>query len=89
MSLDPERTQNDETPKKPGYALNDSMRSMKSAWLKGQKMVDQSFSFVGNGRFSDQPSDHSSLMSGTCPIRYPGRLEPANTPTRPSTSTGL
>ncbi|MEC7450199.1 MAG: hypothetical protein VYC80_15015 [Planctomycetota bacterium] len=61
MSLDPERTQNDETPKKPGYALNDSMRSMKSAWLKGQKMVDQSFSFVGNGRFSEQPSDHSPL----------------------------
>lgn len=61
MSLDPERTQNDETTKKPGYALNDSMRSMKSAWLQGQKMVDQSFSFFGNGRFSEQPSDHSPL----------------------------
>ena len=61
MSLDPERTQNDETLKSPGYALQDSMCSMKSDWLQGQKMVDQSFSFVGNGRFSEQPSDHSPL----------------------------
>ena len=61
MSLDPERTQNDETLKSPGYALKDSMRSMKSDWLQGQKMVDQSISFVGNGRFSEQPSDHSPL----------------------------
>ena len=61
MSLDPERTQNDDRHKKPSYALNDSMRSMKSDWLKGQTMVDQSFFFVGNGGFREKPSDHNPL----------------------------
>ena len=63
MSLDPKRAQDDDAPKNLRYVLDDSMRSMQSVLLKGQKWAAQSSFFAGIGNFSEKPFDSSPLES--------------------------